>query len=65
MHDSTGGSILDKLYTAQETADVLKTGLRTVRRYLKTGLLVGGKIGKQWIVKESDIEAFVDSHRRN
>ena len=51
---------VERLLTAQEVADYLHVTLRTLRAWLKSGKLKGRKIGNQWLIKESAVQAFVD-----
>ncbi len=52
---------MEKLLTVQQVADQLQVRPKTVREWLKSGQLKGVKIGgRQWRVKESDLQAFVD-----
>lgn len=49
--------ILD-LYTVEEVAQRLRLNVRTVRQYLRDGQLKGTRIGKQYRVARTDLEAF-------
>ncbi len=51
---------MERLYKVEEVAEYLHVTLRTLRAWLKTGKLKGRKVGKQWLVKESNVEAFLD-----
>jgi excisionase family DNA binding protein len=51
----------DRLFTAREVAERLGLSTWTVMEWLKAGRLKGVKIGKAWRVKESDLEAFLES----
>lgn len=55
------GKPVEKLYTADEAAAYLKVTLRTIRQWLKDGSLKGSKVGKAWLIRESDIQAFIES----
>ena len=46
----------DKLYTVDEVAQMTRLTSRTIRNYIKRGLLRGKKIGGQWRFSQSDIE---------
>lgn len=49
---------MEKIYTLQETADLLKVSTRSVLRYIKSGRLKATKIG-QWRVSESVLNEFL------
>ena len=52
---------MEKLYTVEDIANMTSTTSRTIRNYLKDGLLKGKKIGGQWRFTEEDIKNFMDS----
>ena len=45
--------------TLDEASAILKMHPVTVRRYLRTGDLVGRKLGKEWRIGRSDLEMFL------
>jgi len=47
---------MEKLYTTKQAAEVLQVSVITIRRYIKSGKLKASKIGKDYRIKESDIE---------
>lgn len=49
---------MEKIYTLQEAADLLKVSTRSVLRYIKSGRLKATKIG-QWRVNESALNEFL------
>ncbi len=51
---------MERLYKVEEVAEYLHVTLRTLRAWLNKGKLKGRKVGKQWLVKESNVEAFLD-----
>lgn len=51
---------LEKFYTPQEIADSLRVKERVILDLLRSGKLRGVKVGKQWRVKVSDLEAFIE-----
>lgn len=53
---------MEKLYTLQETANLLKVSTRTVLRYIKSGKLEAIKIG-QWRVSKTAIQNFLDNSK--
>lgn len=55
---------MEKLYTLQETADLLKVSTRTVLRYIKSGKLKATKIG-QWRINEISLHDFLNEHQNS
>ena len=53
--------IMEKLYTVEDIANMTSLTTRTIRNYLKDGILAGRKIGGQWRFTEEDIKMFMDS----
>lgn len=51
-----------KYYSREEVADILGITTRSVSNYLKSGELVGYKVGMYWKFKAEDIDAFVTRH---
>lgn len=49
----------DELLTTAEVAAYLKLSQRTAWRWCKSGRLPAFKVGHQWRVSRSDLEAFV------
>lgn len=49
---------MEKLYTVEDIAKMTMFTTRTIRNYLKDGLLTGRKIGGQWRFTEDDMEKF-------
>lgn len=50
----------EKLYTAEDVAEITGLTLRTIRNYIKDGKLKGRRIGVQWRFTEADIQALFD-----
>ena len=48
-----------KLYTIEETAEMLGITTRTLQTYIKKGLIRAKKIGKRWRFTEQSINAYV------
>lgn len=48
-----------ELLTTREAATILRMRPDSVIRIIKRGGLVGRKVGKQWLVRKSDVEALV------
>lgn len=49
-----------KLYTVEEIATMTSLTTRTIRNYLRDGILKGRKIGGQWRFTANDIKKFMD-----
>lgn len=54
---------MERVYTTEEVADALRVSVFTVRRLLNSGRLHGFKVGKDWRITESDLQAFIDAGR--
>ena len=52
---------MEKLYTVEDIATMTSLTSRTIRNYIKDGLLKGRKIGGQWRFTEEDIKNLMDS----
>ncbi len=51
----------EKLYTVEDIAVMTHLTTRTIRNYLKNGLLKGRKIGGQWRFTADDVKNLMDS----
>ncbi|SCZ78298.1 helix-turn-helix domain-containing protein [Acidaminobacter hydrogenoformans] len=51
----------DKLFTIEEVAERLGVHSKTIRRYLYSGKLGGQKVGSQWRISQSALDAFLKS----
>lgn len=49
----------ERLLTPEETADRLSMKPRTIREWLRSGKLKGVKTGKNWRIREADLDAFI------
>ena len=52
---------MENVLTVEEVAESLKITPVVVRELLRQGKLRGSKIGKNWRVKESDLEAYFET----
>lgn len=50
---------MEKLFTIEEIAEILRVHTRTVTRYIESGRLKASKIGV-WRIRQSDLNAFLD-----
>lgn len=52
----------EKLLTPAQVAERLQIHERTVTRWLRDGYMRGFKLGKEWRIAPSDLQAFMESH---
>lgn len=50
---------IEKLFTIEEVAEILRVHTRTVTRYIEAGRLKASKLGV-WRIKQSDLNAFLE-----
>lgn len=53
----------EEFYTLHEVADLLKISYMTVFRWVKAGKLEAYQIGKQYRVKQSTINTFIEKKK--
>lgn len=51
---------MEKLLTTQEVADHLGLTQRTIYTYIQSGSLRAVKVGREWRIKETELEAFIN-----
>ena len=56
---STFMNEIEKLFTIDEIAKILRVHPRTVNRYIESGRLKASKLGV-WRIRQSDLNAFLD-----
>lgn len=49
----------DVILSPEEAARYLKVDLHTIYRNLRRGKLPGGKVGRQWRIRKSDLDRFL------
>jgi excisionase family DNA binding protein len=54
---------MEDIYTTKQVAGLLQVSVITIRRYIKSGKLKASKIGKNYRIKESDIESLLEKTR--
>lgn len=54
----------EETLTTKEVGERLKISSLTIRRMCHDGRIPAAKIGRQWIVRESDLNAYLDDERR-
>ena len=52
---------MSSLYTVEQVAELLDLHVKTVRRYVREGRLIGRRIGKEYRIARPDLEAFAGS----
>ena len=50
----------DRYLTVRETAELFKVHPKTIFRWLESGQLGGGKMGRTWRIRRSDIEKLFE-----
>lgn len=50
---------IDKLFTIEEVAEILRVSGRSVTRYIESGKLKASKIGV-WRIKQADLDFFLE-----
>lgn len=53
-----------KILTAAQAADRLQVNHMTMLKYLRDGLIHGRKLGKEWRILDTDLEAWVSEGTR-
>ena len=54
-------SMTDQLLTAAEVADELRVSTMTVYRLIKSGELAAVRVGRNYRVRRSDLDAYLES----
>ena len=50
--------MIDNYYNVEEASKILRVKRLTVRRWCKSGLLEARKIGKQWLIREDELNLY-------
>ena len=50
--------------TTEEVSERLKLTSLTIRRMCLDGRIPAAKVGRHWIIRESDLNAYLDERRR-
>jgi len=50
----------EKLLTPDEAAAIVRTSPKTIREWLRKGVLKGIKTGRLWRIRESDLRRFLE-----
>ena len=51
---------MEKIFSPEQAAKLLQLSPVTVKKYLRTGVIKGVKMGTKWRIPESDLQAYVD-----
>jgi len=51
---------MEKVFSPEQAAKLLQLSPVTVKKYLRTGVIKGVKMGTKWRIPESDLQAYVD-----
>lgn len=51
------------IFTPEQTAELLHISTKTIRDWLRAGKIKGIKIGKLWLIKENDLQQFLNQNR--
>ena len=52
----------ERFYTTEEIADLLNVSTRVIRDIIKSNELIAVKIGREYRIRESDLEKFFKEH---
>jgi excisionase family DNA binding protein len=50
-----------KFYTTEETAQIIRCSVEAIRLYIRQKRLNARKVGRKFLVSESDIEQFIEN----
>ena len=53
------GSHIESTYTVSQISKITKKNPATIRRHIKSKLLIAEQIGKSYLVKESDLQNYL------
>jgi excisionase family DNA binding protein len=56
--------MIEKYYTVDEIAELLKIHPKTIQRYIREGRLIANKVGKSWRVSGHDLSSFTEGSGR-
>lgn len=56
---------MDEYLTTKDIAKLLKINVLTVRRWIMAGKLQATSLGKEYRIKKSDLEVFLEQRRVN
>jgi len=50
----------EKMWTPEKASKLLNITPRTVKNYLKDGVIKGVKVARKWLIPDSDLQAYID-----
>ena len=56
-------SVADKLLSTKQDADMLGLHEETIRQYIKRGELLAIRLGKEYRIRESEVERFLQERQ--
>ena len=56
-------SVADKLLSTKQVADMLGLHEETIRQYIKRGELLAIRLGKEYRIRESEVERFLQERQ--
>jgi excisionase family DNA binding protein len=62
---SGGDVVMEKIYTPEMAAEMLHVSTLTLRKWLRGGQLTGVKVGRQWRIRESDLNLLLEHGQRD
>lgn len=54
---------MEKTYTPEEAAEILKVIPYTVRKWLRDGKIKGTKLGRMWRISESELKRLLSAEK--
>jgi excisionase family DNA binding protein len=60
-----GDVVMEKIYTPEMAAEMLHVSTLTLRKWLRSGQLTGIKVGRQWRIRESDLNLLFEHGQRD
>lgn len=52
-------NLIDRTYTVNEVAEITGKGANTIRRHIDSGLLKAKKVGKPFIITQTNLDNYV------
>ena len=53
---------VDMIYTPKEVAKILKVSEQVIAEELKSGNLLGFRVGRQWRIAETALKAYIEEN---
>lgn len=58
--ESEGMTMAEKVYTPEQVGEHLGLAKKTIMDFLRAGKIPGVKVGREWRVRERDLQAYID-----